>query len=396
MTVRAAAVIVAGGSGERFGRAGGKQTAPLGGKPMLAWSVAALDATPEISHIVVVCPPGREVEFRSAAIVDRVTRAAVSFAESGATRQESVAAGLAVLPVGLDAVAVHDGARPLVSPEFVSALFAKLAETGADGVVPGHPSVDTLKVVSADRIAETPDRSRLWAVQTPQVFQVEALRDAYARAAADGFLGTDDASLVERAGGDVRVLEGPRDNIKLTLPEDVAFAEAALSRRGQGGSMTRIGIGYDVHAFAPGRRLVLGGVEIEHEFGLAGHSDADVLAHAVADAVLGALRAGDIGKLFPDTDPAYAGADSIALLREVAGLAAQSGWTVADADCVLVLEAPKIAPYREAMRENLAGALGVPVDAVGVKATTTEGLGFEGRREGVAAQAVVLLARAGA
>lgn len=155
----------------------------------------------------------------------------------------------------------------------------------------------------------------------------------------------------------------------------------------------RIGLGYDAHAFAEGRRLVLGGVELQHEKGLLGHSDADVLAHALADAVLGALREGDIGKLFPDTDPAYAGADSLMLLAEVAELAAIRGWRIVDADCVLVLERPKVSPYREQMRANLAGALGVDVDCVGLKATTTEGLGFEGRQEGVAAQAVVLLER---
>lgn len=155
----------------------------------------------------------------------------------------------------------------------------------------------------------------------------------------------------------------------------------------------RIGLGYDVHAFAEGRRLVLGGVEIPHPFGLAGHSDADVLAHALADAVLGALREGDIGKHFPDTDPAFAGADSLVLLGAVARLVAERGWRVVDADCVLVLEQPKIAPYRDAMRANLARALGVETDLVGVKATTTERLGFEGRGEGVAAQAVVLLER---
>jgi 2-C-methyl-D-erythritol 2,4-cyclodiphosphate synthase len=156
----------------------------------------------------------------------------------------------------------------------------------------------------------------------------------------------------------------------------------------------RIGLGYDVHAFADGRKLVLGGVEIEHERGLLGHSDADVLAHALADAVLGALRAGDIGKLFPDTDPAYKGADSMELLAHVGRLAAEQGWRVVDADCVLVLERPKVSAYREAMRDNLATALGIDVECIGVKATTTEHLGFEGREEGVGAQAVVLLERA--
>jgi 2-C-methyl-D-erythritol 2,4-cyclodiphosphate synthase len=157
----------------------------------------------------------------------------------------------------------------------------------------------------------------------------------------------------------------------------------------------RVGLGYDVHAFAEGRRLVLGGVEIAHERGLLGHSDADVLAHALADAVLGAMREGDIGGLFPDTDPAFRDADSIELLAAVAALAGERGWRVEDADCVLILERPMIAPYRDAMRANLAAALGVEIDAVGVKATTTEGLGFEGRQEGIAAQAVVLLSRAG-
>lgn len=156
---------------------------------------------------------------------------------------------------------------------------------------------------------------------------------------------------------------------------------------------TRIGLGYDAHRFAEGRRLILGGVEIEWELGLAGHSDADVLAHAIADAILGAMRAGDIGKLFPDDDPAYEGADSLELLARVGELATESGWRIVDVDSVLVLERPKIAPHRERMRENLAGALKLPVDAVGVKATTTEGLGFEGRQEGVGAQAVVLLER---
>jgi 2-C-methyl-D-erythritol 2,4-cyclodiphosphate synthase len=157
----------------------------------------------------------------------------------------------------------------------------------------------------------------------------------------------------------------------------------------------RVGLGYDVHAFAEGRRLVLGGVEIAHERGLLGHSDADVLAHALADAVLGAMREGDIGGLFPDTDPAFRDADSIELLAAVAALVGERGWRVEDADCVLILQRPMIAPYRDAMRANLAAALGVEIDAVGVKATTTEGLGFEGRQEGIAAQAVVLLSRAG-
>lgn len=392
--MQVAAIVVAGGTGERFGRIGGKQLVTVAGRTVLAWSVRALDASPQVGLITVVCPQDRHDEYRAALASELPLGTELRFALSGATRQESVSAGLAETPEGFSVIAIHDGARPALTPEFVAALLAALETSGAAGVVAGHPSVDTLKVVESDRIVETPERARYWQVQTPQVFRADVLRDAYSRAAVDGFLGTDDASLVERLGGDVRVVEGPRDNIKVTLPEDIAVMRAILGDSTQEERSMRIGTGYDVHAFAEDRRLILGGVDIPYDRGLAGHSDADVLAHAVADAVLGALRAGDIGKLFPDTDPAYAGADSLELLRQVGELARSSGWQVSDLDCVLVIESPKISPYRDRMRENLARSLGIDVSCVGVKATTTEGLGFEGRGEGVGAHAVVLLTRA--
>lgn len=392
--MRVAAIVVAGGTGERFGQAGGKQVVRIAGRSVLAWSVRALDASPSVDLITVVCPQDRCDEYRAALTGELTSGTELRFASSGETRQESVAAGLAETPGDFDVIAIHDGARPAITHDFVATLLKALDTSGAAGVVAGHPSVDTLKVVESDRITDTPERSRYWQVQTPQVFRADILREAYARAAAEGFLGTDDASLVERLGADVRVVEGPRDNIKVTLPEDVAVMWAILGDSARGERSMRIGMGYDVHAFADGRRLILGGVDIPCERGLAGHSDADVLAHAVADAILGALRAGDIGKLFPDTDPAYAGADSLGLLRQVGELAQHSGWQVSDIDSVLVMESPKISPYRDRMRENLASALGIDVSCVGVKATTTEGLGFEGRGEGVGAHAVVLLTRA--
>jgi 2-C-methyl-D-erythritol 2,4-cyclodiphosphate synthase len=264
------------------------------------------------------------------------------------------------------------------------------------GVVVGHPSYDTLKQVDGlGVVVATPDRATIWSAQTPQVFRAQALRDAYEQAARAGWTGTDDASFVEHSRGKVRVFAGPRDNVKITVPEDLPVVEALLrARKGQAGmDGLRIGAGYDVHALAEGRPLVLGGVTIPHERGLTGHSDADVLVHALMDAIVGALREGDIGRLFPDTDPRYAGASSVGLLREVAALMRDRGFRLVDADTVLVLEQPRIAPYREAMRTEIARALDVDVARVGVKATTTEGLGFAGRKEGVAAHAVVLLER---
>ncbi len=312
---------------------------------MLAWSLLALDAC-ELDTIVVVCHPDRVAEYRAQAVDPLALATSVVFARGGESRQESVASGLASLPEGIEIVIVHDGARPLLRPETALGALAMLRSApDADGVIVGHPSVDTLKIVEAGRIVETADRSVLWAVQTPQIFRVSALRAAHEASLRDGFAATDDSALVERCGGIVRVFEGPRDNIKITVPEDRAFAEGVLHapRGGEVGAM-RIGIGYDVHAFEAGRKLVLGGVEIDHEHGLAGHSDADVLAHALMDALLGALREGDVGKLFPDTDPRFAGADSMMLLREVARLVRDSGFVLEDADCVLVLEEPKIAP----------------------------------------------------
>lgn len=389
------AIIVAGGTGERFGRQGGKQLLEVAGRPVLEHTVEAFASAGIFDAVVVVCHPQRVDEYCHA--LSGVTGGVrIEFTAGGASRQDSVDNGLAVAErLGAGIVAVHDGARPLTSREDIAAGLARLdADPGLAGVVVGHPVTDTLKTVAGTTITGTSDRSAFWAVQTPQFFRARVLREAIDSARAEGFCGTDDASLVERTGGAVGVVQGRRDNLKITVAEDAEVAGAILAtRKGTGGSKMRIGIGYDVHAFAENRRLVLGGVEIEHELGLLGHSDADVLAHAVADAVLGALREGDIGKLFPDTDPAYEGADSMVLLAEVAKVAARRGWRVVDVDAVLVLERPKISPHREAMRENIAGALGVEVDSVGVKATTTEGLGFEGRGEGVGAKAVVLLER---
>lgn len=230
--MRAAAIVCAGGSGERLGLAGGKQLAPVAGRPVLAWTIEALDATEAIDHIVLVCPADRVDEYRAAAVDSIGPSTPVTYAPSGSSRQASVAAGIAVAPSDAEILLVHDGARPLVTPEIVASTIAALeSDPLAVGAVIGQPAIDTLKIADGRTIAETPDRAKYWAVQTPQTFRADALRAAYALADADGFVGTDDAAVVEHAGGRVLLVEGPRDNIKVTVAEDVALVEATLAFR---------------------------------------------------------------------------------------------------------------------------------------------------------------------
>ena len=232
---RTAAIVVAGGAGSRLGLAGGKQLAPLLGVPILSWSLKALDAVDALDHIVVVCPADRLEEYRSTAVEPLSLRASVSFAPSGETRQVSVASGLSSLSQGFDVVVVHDGARPLLDAETVARALSVLNSTPeADGVVVGHPVIDTLKVVEDGWVRSTPDRSRFWAAQTPQIFRFDVLESALHAAEKSGFLGTDDSAVVEEFGGHVLAYEGPRDNIKVTVAEDLASAEATLGRRSGG------------------------------------------------------------------------------------------------------------------------------------------------------------------
>ncbi len=230
--MKAVAIVCAGGSGERLGIAGGKQLATVAGRPVLAWTLEALDASEQIDHIVLVCPGDRVIEYRAAAVDSQPLTTPVTYAASGPSRQASVASGVAVAPVDADIILVHDGARPLVTPAIIASTIAALdADPTAVGAVIGQPAIDTLKIADGVAIAETPDRSRYWAVQTPQTFRADALRQAYALAVADGFIGTDDAAVVEHAGGRVLLVEGPRDNIKVTVAEDVALVEATIAFR---------------------------------------------------------------------------------------------------------------------------------------------------------------------
>ncbi len=386
------AVVVAAGNSTRMGGAGSKVFAILGGKPVLRWSLEVLDACPLIGEICVVC---REEDMDMAWKAASGLTKPVQVAAGGPQRQDSVWNGVQALDEGWGYLLVHDGARPLVTTEAVEAVCREALRYGA--ATAAVRSKDTCKLAADDGfVASTPPRERLWAVQTPQAFEREMYLYALRRAQKEGQFCTDDCQLIEWAGGQVKLAEGSYRNLKLTTPEDVAAAQGLLGFGiGQKeGYPMRIGYGYDVHRLATGRRLVLGGVEVPFQMGLLGHSDADVLTHAVADALLGAAALGDIGQHFPDTDPQFSGANSLALLREVCRLVREAGYSIGNIDCTLIAQKPKVSPYTGQMRENLAAACSVEVGQVNVKATTEEGMGFTGAGEGMAASAVCLLAKA--
>ncbi len=391
---RTGGIIVAAGRGERMGAPVGKVYLPLGERPVLLHVVDVFERAPSIACYVVVVRPEEE-RLCNTLLAARAPAKLVAVVPGGETRQDSVAAGLAALPGECEFVAVHDGARPLLSLTVLEGAVRRAWEVGA--VVVGVPARETVKILGENgTIAATPERGRLWIAQTPQVFRRDLLARALAEAARDGFRGTDDSSLVERLGVPVAVFEGEPTNLKLTYPEDLLAAGALLAaREGKTAPGFAVGIGYDVHPFAPGRPLVLGGVEIPEGPGLAGHSDADVLLHAVIDACLGAAGLGDIGTYFPPAEERWREAASLGLLAHARSLLAAAGFAVAQVDAVVAAEVPRLAPYVNLMKERIAVVLGIPAARVGVKATTTEGLGFVGRREGIAAWAVALLAGRG-
>ena len=377
----AGCVLLAAGRSARMG-GGDKLLAPLAGRPVLAHSLAALAACDEIAQVVIVT---------SAANRAAVARIAASsgcgkvraLATGGAERQDSVAAGLAALP-NVELIAIHDGARPLVEAADFSAGLEAARELGA--AIAGAPLIDTVKRVDADeRVLGTPPRAELRAVATPQVFRRELLERAHRAAAADGVSATDDAALVERLGEPVVVYPSRRRNLKITTADDLLLAESLL---GASAGVQRAGIGIDAHRFKAGRRLVLGGVGIPDHKGLDGHSDADVLTHAIIDALLGAAGLGDIGQHFPPGDPRWADADSILLLRRTAALLAELGARAESIDATVIAERPRLRPYIEAMRARLADALGLEAARVNVKATTAERMGALGRAEGIQAHAL--------
>mgnify|MGYP002568717026 FL=1 len=379
------AVLVAAGSSTRMGF--DKLSFDLGGETVLHRSIRAFDQCPQIGEIVLVA--GKNCAFVEQQAVGCTKP--VQIVAGGATRAESAKNG--VLAAHGELVAVHDAARPFVSPAVIAAVLEAAARCGA--AAPAVPVKDTIKqavpgdgktVPEACLVHSTPDRSTLYAVQTPQCFDrtqyLAALQELDAEKAR---LVTDDCSLFELIGRSVQLTQGDYANLKITTREDLPRPVQKEETR------MRIGHGYDVHRLVEGRKLILGGVEIPFEKGLLGHSDADVLAHAVMDAVLGAAALGDIGQHFPDNDPAYAGADSLELARHVARILSEHDYRVENIDATILCQRPKLAPHIPAMRANLAAAFGLPVDAVSVKATTEEHLGFTGEGLGIAAHAVALI-----
>ncbi len=380
-------MVAAAGNSTRMGQP--KQAIPLGGVPVLLRTLTVLQATDAVDEILLITRPEDKVPFAMMAAKGGITKLHHVVA-GGDTRQQSVANGLALLPPETTLVGIHDGARPLVTPETVSAVIAAAQETGAAAVA--VPVKDTLKRTDDNAvIIDTVDRAGLWRVQTPQVFAAPPYKAAMEAAIAAGQDLTDDCQLMEQAGIPVRLVPGLETNLKLTTPEDMLLAEAMLAMEKKERSTMRIGHGYDVHRLMEGRPLILGGVTIPFDKGLLGHSDADVLTHAIMDALLGAAALGDIGGLFPDNDPAYAGADSIELLRRVMEHIRQKGYRVVNIDATVLAQQPKLKPHIPAMRQRLATACNLPESAVSVKATTEEGLGFTGSLEGIAAHAVCLL-----
>jgi len=362
-----------------------KQFLELAGRPLLIHTLRAFEACERVDRVVVVV---------STDSVDEVTLLIEEFDKvesiviGGAERQDSVSEGLKAVADDAGVIAIHDGARPLIQVHEIEAVLSAAEKTGA--AVIGQPASDTIKRAKDDTVAETLDRSQLWAVQTPQAFRAEVIREAHQMAARDGFVGTDDTVLVERIGKPVALVEGSRDNIKVTHPGDLERAEDILAGR-SGGNVQRIGMGYDVHQLVEGRKLILGGVDIPFELGLDGHSDADVLSHVVIDALLGAAGLGDIGRLFPDTDIAFKDISSLVLLARTAAVLKEANVTIGNVDATVMAQRPKLAPFVSEMEANIAKALGTSAERISVKATTTEKLGFVGKEEGMAAQAVAMV-----
>jgi 2-C-methyl-D-erythritol 4-phosphate cytidylyltransferase/2-C-methyl-D-erythritol 2,4-cyclodiphosphate synthase len=373
-----AAVVVAAGRGTRAGGSRPKQYQEFRGVPIIRTAIAAFAEHPAVGPVQPVIHPSDIDQYRAAIAGLQILEPVAG----GATRQDSVLAGLAALePHRPQRVLVHDAARPFVTPALIERA---IATSGA--AVPALPVTDTIKLVTDGRVVETLDRARLRAVQTPQIFDYSDLLEAHRKAAAaDRHDFTDDAALAEWAGLPVATFAGDASNIKLTTPED--FANAEKARRAELTEI-RVGSGYDVHAFVEGDHVMLGGVRIPHTRAVTGHSDADVALHALVDAILGALAEGDIGVHFPPSDPQWRGASSDTFLAFAVQRVKARGGEIAHLDVTVVCEAPRVGPHRDAMRKRIAEIAGISIDRVGLKATTSEKLGFTGRSEGITANAI--------
>ena len=381
-THKVAALILAAGQGSRAGTDIPKQFRQIGGKAVLAHSVEAFARHPAVGAVYLVIGSGQQETVRTM-IGDGQVTAIIQGADS---RRGSVRAGLEAIAAtgGADRVLIHDAARPFLSPSMIDQLLAALEQ--APGAFPALPVADTLVKSTGNIAGDIVDRSGLYRVQTPQAFHFESIIRAH-RAWDSSREATDDAQMLREAGHDVLMVPGDERLEKLTYPQDFARAEAQLASC----RTTRVGMGYDVHRLAADEELWLCGVQVPHDRGLAGHSDADVAIHAIVDALLGALSEGDIGSHFPPSDPQWRGAASSRFLEYAANRVTERGGRMEHIDVTIICEAPKIGPHRDAMRQRISEILAIPLERVSVKATTTERLGFAGRREGIAAQAVATI-----
>ncbi len=384
--MRAAAIIVSGGSGSRMGRP--KQFLPLAGLSVAEWSLRCFVDMPEVESVILVL--GEEA-LRDHG--NRLAHGKVVVVPAGQTRMGSVRNGFAALPHGVEVVAVHDGARSMITPEIVRATFAEAVKSGA--AVAAVAVKDTLKIVEkgAKVVGETPDRGRFWAAQTPQTYRYSILQEALQKFAGDADA-TDESQLVERCGHKVSIVESSYENFKITTPEDITMATAIIEARAGGRRESRTGFGYDIHKLVEGRELWLAGVKLPHTKGLLGHSDGDAVLHACCDAVLGALGLGEIGIAFPPTDPKFKGLQSKEIVAHVLEKTAAFGGEIIHLDATLIAEEPKLKPHYEKLRASLAALFKLPESRVSLKAKSNEGLDAIGRGEAIACHAVAtVLAR---
>ena len=372
-----------------------KQFLELAGEPILVRTLVQVLGVDGLVQVVIALP-GAHIPMAKSLLESRSWRFPVDCVRGGSNRQESVRRALAHARSDAGLILVHDAVRPLCDPGLMNRVLDAARKTGA--AVPVIPATETIQRVSRrGRILSTPPREELYAVQTPQCFRARILESSLDRARAAGFQGTDESSIVRWAGHPVTAVPGAENNIKITHPADLKLAELMLKESsasaGKVSTMIRVGQGIDYHRLVEGRRLTLGGVHVPFEKGLEGHSDADVLTHAVCDALLGAAAMGDIGQNFPDTDPAHRDRPSLEFLGVIRLKLLEAGWIVRNVDAVLVAEKPKIAAFVPEMRRRIAESLGIQREQVSVKATTTEGMNAEGHGDGISAQAVALIER---
>jgi len=394
------AILVAAGNSTRMGSGGSKQLLPLAGRPVILQTLSAFERAKMVEEIILVTREQDREEI-TAIVREAGLKKLSGIVAGGDTRQQSVLNGVRAARGQARYLVIHDGARPLIRPEEIDGIVREALVRKA--VSMAVPVKDTIKLADdSRRVVSTPDRAALWMIQTPQVFAYDLYGRAVEKALSERKDYTDDCQLVENLGVPVYLHPGSYRNIKITTGEDLKMAELLWDEEEKAGETpavvvgaddpgirsVRMGHGYDVHRLAVGRRLILGGVTIPFEKGLLGHSDADVLAHAIADALLGAAALGDIGTLFPDSDPQFEGADSLLLLTEVCQQIREKGYEIVNIDATVVAQAPKLKPYIAEMREKLSAACKISPDQLNVKATTEEGLGFTGRGEGIAAHAV--------